>query len=51
MPDRIIVPVPTFSSEPGPTGEQPQGSTSAITPLTSLERLLPPVTSVLSLPM
>jgi len=36
------VPGPTFSSVPGPGVAQPQGLKSAMTPLTSVERLLPP---------
>jgi hypothetical protein len=49
MPERVSVPAPTFSSEPGP-GEQPQKK-SAITPLTVVDRLLLPTVSVLPAPM
>ena len=48
MPESVSVPVPTFTSEPGP-GAQPQ--TSAMTPLTSVERLLEPTVSVLIAPI
>jgi len=51
MPESVSVPEPVFASAPGPGGEQPQGVVSAMTPLTSVERPLPPTVSLLPLPI
>src|SRR5437588_81796 len=50
VPERVSVPVPTFSSAPCPV-VQPHGLLSAMTPLTSVDRLLLPTFSVLPPPI